>query len=188
MKPSAKHSKVKGFTLTEMLLVIAVIGLMATVVSGSLDSVLPKERLNTAVRNLTALLSNTRSEAVSRSLEFFVEYDLEEARYRQVTPFNKEGRRFMEEDMTDEERFNMEWQLLPPGVQFSSVAVTGDAYTDGHVTVRFDPRGAASDHQVVLTQPAYDNYYTIEVMALTGTFKFHRGEFIREAPDDRDFE
>lgn len=170
------------------MLVVAVIALMATVVGGSLDSMLPKERLNTAVRNLTALLSNARSESVSRGLEFYVEYDLDEHRYREVTPFSKDGTRFIEEDMTEDERFSLSWQLLPPGVEFSSVSITGELYTDGKCFARFDPRGAASDHQVVLVQPTYDNYYTVEVMALTGTFKFHRGTFIREAPDDGDFD
>ncbi|QDV07137.1 hypothetical protein Poly30_26560 [Planctomycetes bacterium Poly30] len=177
-----------GFTLTEMMLVVAVIALMATVVGGSLDSMLPKERLNTAVRNLTALLRNARSESVGRGLEFYVEYDLDEHRYRMVTPFAKDGTRFIQEEMTEDEQFALAWELLPPGVEFASVAITGEIYADGHCYARFDPRGAASDHQVVLAQPAYDNFYTVEVMALTGTFKFHRGIFTREAPDDGDFD
>ncbi len=170
-----------------MLLVIAVIGLMTALVSGSIDSLLPKERLNTAVRNLTAALRNTRSEAVSRSLEFYVEYDLDKHRYRQLTPFSKEGARFIEEDMDEDERVAGEWQNLPPGVEFASVTITGNSFTSEKCFVRFDPRGAATDHQVVLAQPAYDNFYTVELLALTGTFKFHRGVFTRQKPSDGDF-
>ena len=77
---------------------------------------------------------------------------------------------------------------LPDGVEIDSIAISGEIYTQGPVFASFDPRGAASDHQVVLSQPAYENFYTIEVLALTGTFKFHRGSFLREAPDDSDFE
>ena len=58
MTPPQTRQARGGFTLTEMMLVVAIIALMATVVGGSLDSMLPKERLNTAVRNLTALLRN----------------------------------------------------------------------------------------------------------------------------------
>ena len=176
----------RGFTLTELMLVVTVIGLMTAVIAGSLDSLLPKERLNTAVRNLTATLGNARSEAVGRSLEFLVEYDIDGDRYRIVTPFSREGGRF-EDDMSEDERFAMQWQPLPPGVSLISVNITGNSYSDGRCFARFDPRGAASDHQVVLAQLEYQNYYTVEVMALTGTFKFHRGIFFREAPDDGDF-
>lgn len=169
------------------MLVVAVIGLVTVVITGSLDSLLPKERLNTAVRNLTATLRNARSEAVGRSLEFLVEYDIDGDRYRMVTPFSREGERFDEEEMDDQERFAMQWETLPPGVELISVSITGDTFSDGRCFARFDPRGAASDHQVVLAQLQYENYYTIEVMALTGTFKFHRGIFVRTAPDDGDF-
>ena len=169
------------------MLVVAVIGLMSVVVAGSLDSLLPKERLNTAVRNLTASLRNARSEAVSRSLEFLIEYDIEGDRYRMVTPFARDGGRFDEEEMDEEERFFMQWETLPEGVSLQSVTITGTSYSDGRCFARFDPRGAASDHQVVLAQLRYESYYTVEVMALTGTFKFHRGIFERSAPDDGDF-
>jgi type II secretory pathway pseudopilin PulG len=170
-----------------MMLVVAVIGLVTVVIGGSLDSLLPKERLNTAVRNLTATLRNARSEAVGRSLEFLIEYDIEGDRYRLVTPFSREGDRFDVEEMDEEERFAMQWNPLPPGVSLISVTITGNSFSDGRCFARFDPRGAASDHQVVLAQLEYDNYYTVEVMALTGTFKFHRGIFVRRAPDDGDF-
>ncbi|MEM8712452.1 MAG: prepilin-type N-terminal cleavage/methylation domain-containing protein [Planctomycetota bacterium] len=180
-------SRRKGFSLVEMILVVAVIALLASVVSSSLDTMLPRERLNTAVRNLTAQLRDTRSESVGRSLEFFVEYDIDGNRYRQVTPFARDGERFREGENREEERLSLSWDQLPPGVEIASVTINGETFTDGRVFARFDPRGAASGHQVVLSQPRYENFYTVEVMALTGTFKFHRGIFIREAPDERDF-
>ena len=177
-----------GFTLAELMVVVAIIGLGTVTVSMSFDSFVPKERLNTAVRGMTAVLRETRSQAISRSLEFFVEYDLDEERYRRVTPFVLGGGRFRPDTDDDSERVYGEWERLPDGVEIDSVAIAGQIYTQGPVFASFDPRGAASDHQVVLSQPAYENFYTIEVLALTGTFKFHRGSFLREAPDDSDFE
>lgn len=178
----------RGFSLMELMLVAAVLGLGTVMVSASFDSFVPKERLNTAIRTLTALLRETRSHAISRSLEFFIEYDLTEERYRRVTPFVLGGGRFNVEDDEDEERVRGVWIATPDGVEIDSVSVAGEVFTEGRVFVRFDPRGAASDHQIVLSQPRYENFYTIEILALTGTFKFHRGAFHREAPDDRDFE
>ena len=115
-----------------------------------------------------------------------MEYDIDGDRYRLVTPFSREGERFDVEEMDESERFAMQWQPLPPGVSIASVTITGNTYSDRNCFARFDPRGAASDHQVVLAQLEYENYYTVEVMALTGTFKFHRGIFVRQAPDDGD--
>jgi prepilin-type N-terminal cleavage/methylation domain-containing protein len=178
----------RGFSLVELMVVAAVIGMGTYIISVSYDAFVPKERLNTAVRSLTALLRETRSQAISRSLEFFVEYDLDGERYRRVTPFVLGGGRFDAEVNDDSERAYGNWQRLPDGVEFEVVAIAGETYDAGPVFARFDPRGAASDHQVVLKQPAYGNFFTIEIMALTGTFKFHRNVFIREAPDDGDFQ
>lgn len=177
-----------GFTIAELMIVIAIIGLGTVSVSMSFDSFVPKERLNTAVRQMTAVLRETRSQAISRALEFFVEYDLDGERYRRVTPFVLGGGRFKENEDQDADRVYGDWVPLPDGVEIDSIAISGEVITTGPAYARFDPRGAASDHQVVLSQPAYENFYTIEVLALTGTFKFHRGSFLREAPDDGDFE
>jgi hypothetical protein len=37
-------------------------------------------------------------------------------------------------------------------------------------------------------QPYRNNIFTIEVQALTGLIQFHSGEFVRDLPDDADFE
>lgn len=187
-RPALRSKLRRGFTLIELMIVMAVIGLGTTLVAQSFDSFVPKERLNTATRTLTAVLRETRSQAISRGLEFFVEYDLDGERYRRVTPFAIGGGRFDKEQDDDSDRAYGEWEALPDGVEFASVAISGQVFDSDVAFVRFDPRGAASDHQVVLSQPAYDNFYTIEILALTGTFQFHRGSFLREAPDDGDFE
>ena len=161
---------------------------MFTVAGVSIDAFVPKERLNTAVRTLTEQLRELRSEAISRNLQYYIEYALDEHRYRRYTPFSVEGAIFREGEDDDEERFVFPWEALPPGVEFAAVDVAGEIQTEGLMFARFDPRGAASDHIVMLVQPRYDNYFTIEVLALTGTFKFHLGQYVREPAEDSDFE
>ena len=150
------------------MLVCAVLALMAATVGVSIDSFVPKERLNTAVRQLTERLREARSEAISRSLQFYVEYDLDNHRYRRLTPFSLEGGVFVEGEDDDEERFMTPWQSLPEGVLFDSVVVAGEEGRDGRMFARFDPRGSASGHLVILKQPKFDSFYTVEVLALTG--------------------
>ena len=178
-----------GFTLVEIIVVTVIIALVSTVAGLRIDSILPKERLNTSVRNLADTLRGVRSDAISRSLVFYVQYDLDNERYRVLSPFSLEGGLFEEGEDDDDERFVGPWKDLPDGVELYSFNMAGRTWTAGEeMFARFDGKGTASDHQLVLTQPKYNSFYTVEVLALTGTFKFHQGDFERDAPDDLDFQ
>ena len=176
----------RGFTVIELMVVIIVIGLISGTVAMTIEAMLPRARLNSEVRALAATLQGARSDSIARNAEFFVEYDLDNEAYRVVTPFSSEGglMRFMEEE---EARLAFDWHNMADGVELASVYLTGNQMSEGIVRVRFDPLGAASDHAVVLVQPSYENFYTIEVLALTGLIRFHEGVYSREPPVDADF-
>ena len=178
-----------GFTLVELMVVVAIIGLMVTTVSIGFETLLPQERLNTTIRNLTADLMKARSSAISRNLEFRIEYDLDNERYRMATPFRLGGGRVLPNaDLNEEEaRFYTSWQPMKPGVVIQSVFIGGVEFTEGLAVVRFDPLGSASDHLIILAQPKYKRSFTLEVLALTGLVRMHEGEFFRQAPEDGDF-
>ncbi len=178
-----------GFTLVELLGILVILGMLATLTVVSWKSVLPRTELNSAVRELASRLSEARSDAIARNAEFQIEYYFEEQDghprgYRVVTPFRRDGRGLA---AADEEHLARSWIELPKGVAFKSITVDGEAYTTGQVSVRFDPLGGASDHLVVLLQEPYGNLYTLEVLALTGQIRFHDGEFSRDPPDEGDF-
>ncbi len=75
-----------------------------------------------------------------------------------------------------------------PNVGSAVRILAGQDQNKGSAIVRFDPSGAASSHYVMVSQPSFDNLFTVEVMALTGLIKFHDGLFEREQPEDDDFE
>ncbi|MCP3917408.1 MAG: prepilin-type N-terminal cleavage/methylation domain-containing protein [bacterium] len=178
-----------GFTLVELMIVMAILGLVTTMVSISFDALVPSERLNTSVRELAATIQATRVEAVSRNAEFWIQYDLKENRYRQATPFRRGGGLLLGLDAEESERYYGEWIKLKDGVAFASVTQAGEPLeAEEQAWVRFDPLGSASDHSVILTQPAYENFFTIEVLALTGLVRMHDGIYTREYPQDSDFE
>jgi Tfp pilus assembly protein FimT len=173
------------------MLVVVALGLLATVVYVSWEALLPRTKLNTAVRELAATIQETRSDAISRGAEFWIEYYFEADEshprgYRVVTPFRAGGDGGLA--AWDDERLALAWQPLPGGVEFRSITIDGVQYASGRVQVRFDPRGSASDHTIVLVQMPYENLYTIEVQALTGLIQFHDGEFQRDPPEDKDFQ
>lgn len=179
-----------GFTMVELMIVIAIIGLMTVTVTTSIEAMLPGERLNTSIRNLSADIRSIRSESISRGIEFRLIYDLDESRYRWSTPFAfDEGllRQARDEEWEDGDRIEFPWQALADGVEFAAVHVAGVEYSSGQVFVNFDPVGTATDHSVILTQPRFNSTFTIEVMPLTGLVRMHDGQFLREEPIDEDF-
>ncbi len=174
--------------MIELTVVVLIIGIMTYAVSASFEALVPGERLNTTVREMASTLRDTRREAITRKKDFYVQYDLDEHRYRMLTPFLTGGGLFIQGFHADEERFLADWENLREGVEFQLITLAGETYTEGQVVVRFDPSGSASEHYVVLTQPAYKSIFTVEVLALTGLIRFHDGLFEREKPQDQDFE
>jgi general secretion pathway protein G len=172
-----------GFSMIEMLGVIVVLGLIATLVSVNWQAVLPRTELHTAVRELMETLQGTRSEAIARNAVHEVQYDLEQHRYRVVTPFRPGGGLAA----TPEERQAHAWRALPDSVRFRAVTIDGVEYVKGLVLVRFDAIGSASGHLIVLEQPELHNLYTIEVQGLLGLFSFHEGLFERPVPREDEF-
>jgi prepilin-type N-terminal cleavage/methylation domain-containing protein len=175
----------QGFSLAELLTVIVILGLIATVVTVNWRAILPKSELHSAVRNISEDLSSTRSEAIGRNAEFRVQYDLERRAWRVITPFKLDGSGAMAQ--TDEERLALPWKVLPGSIKFLRVDIDGVSYSQGQCFVRFDALGASSGHTLVLAQLPENNIYTVEVLGLTGLIDFHEGAFVREPPKDTDF-
>lgn len=185
--PRRSSTRTRGFTLVELGVVVAIIGLMTYTVSASFDSLVPGERLNTSVRKLSTVIREARSEAFARNAEFLLEYDLDEHRFRLITPFVAGGGLFLPGIHREEDRFMGVWHPLRQGVEFGSIVLAGEVYDSGSVIVNFDSSGSASDHWVLLTQPQYNNLFTVEVLALTGLIRLHDGAYERPLPDDSDF-
>lgn len=172
-----------GFSLVELLVVVAILGMLAGVATISWRSVLPRTALNTDVRVLASRLSATRSDAISRNAIYQIVYDIDNDRYWVRPPFDAEGHF----EPNEEERAQLFMTPLRQGVRLRQVTIDGETYDDGLVKVRFDPLGASNDHTVVLHHEPFDRYHTIEVLALTGLLRFHDGIVEREAPSDGDF-
>ena len=174
-----------GFSLAELLTVIVILGLIATVVTVNWRAILPKSELHSAVRNISQDLSSTRSEAIGRNAEYRIQYDLERRAWRVVSPFKQDGSGSMAQ--TDEERLALPWKVLPDSIKFLRIDIDGASYSQGQCFVRFDALGASSGHTLVLAQQPENNIFTVEVLGLTGLIAFHEGSFLREPPKETDF-
>jgi type II secretion system protein H len=173
----------RGFTLIEMMAVVVILGIIATIVTINWHAILPKAELHASVREIAATLSGTRSEAIARNAVYQIQYDIDNHRFRVVTPFKQGGGLAV----ADDDRFALAWSQLPDSVRFQSVTIDGKDYTRGIVYVRFDPLGAASGHTIILVQNPYENRYTIDVQGLLGLIDYHEGVFVRQPADEDDF-
>ena len=177
-----------GFSLVELLAVIMVLGMMATLVAVDWRAMLPRTRLNSTIRSIASTISGTRSDAIARNAEFGILYDIEKNRWRVVSPFMQSGGLAPEFS----QRHAYEWLQCESSVEIQSVTVEGQQFTenptDQGLFINFDPLGSSSGHTIVLTQPVYENQYTIEVLGLTGLIRMHSGYFTREPVDDSNFD
>jgi Tfp pilus assembly protein FimT len=169
--------------MIELLAVIVILGLIATLVTMNWQAILPRTELHSAVRILASTIQGAHSEAIARNAIFKIEYDLDKHRYRVNTPFRLGGGLAANED----DRVAQDWINLPESVHFRQIQIDGVDYSRGMVFVRFDPLGAASGHIVTLEQLPYKNDYTIEVQALTGMVDYHEGNFERLPPKEDEF-
>jgi prepilin-type N-terminal cleavage/methylation domain-containing protein len=178
-----RRSGSAGFSLIEMLGVIVVLGIIATLVTMNWRAILPRTELQSATRLLADTIQGAHSEAIARNAVFRIEYDLDNNRYRLNTPYKLGGGLAA----NDDDRLSQEWADLPASVRFARIDIDGVEYRKGMVFVRFDPLGAASGHIVTLEQGTYKNLYTIEVEALTGMIAYHEGTYERVPPKEEDF-
>ncbi len=186
MRTSAPDSR-RGFSLIEIMVVIVIIGLMSGVALLSWESIFPNQALNSAIRRLSDVLHSTRSEAIARSREFRIVYDIENDTYQVRTPFLHGGGIALTD--IDEDRVWVDFNdLAEAGIDLVSVTIDDTVYSDGSVFVRFDPLGSSSYHSVVLHQKLFDRYFTVEALPLTGDIRFHEGVYERELVDEGDFQ
>jgi Tfp pilus assembly protein FimT len=169
--------------MIEMLGVIAVLGIIATIVTINWKAILPRTQLHSAVRELAAALQGARSDAIARNAEFQVQYDIDNGAYRVITPFRVGGGLAMRDD----DRQAQPWKQLPSSIRFENIQVEGTDYRKGMLFAHFDSLGTASGHTITLIQAPEDNRYTIEVQGLLGLIDYHEGLFARVPPKEDDF-
>lgn len=175
-----------GFSLVELVVVVAILGLIAGAMAMDWHAVLPRAKLNSTVHDLAAAIHGARSDAIARNGVFEIIYDLDGNGYRITSPYRLGGG-FAQ---TDEERAVLRQIRFPEEVDLETVVVDGVEYQEGEVRVRFDPLGSASDHLVTLSQAQLGEVgttYTVEVLPLTGMIRFHYERFQREPVEEEDF-
>ena len=80
----------RGFTLLELMAVVAIITILLVTVIPALDNVAPSSRLDAGGRYVAGTIELAQSEAISQRKEFVVAYDLDNNTYWIILPEGSE--------------------------------------------------------------------------------------------------
>lgn len=135
----------RGFTLIEILAVVALLALAMTVVAVTMGDGLSGMRVKAASRDLVAALRYTRGQAIVKRESRALSIDVDQRRYRAP------GRR---------------WVELPGKMTMKLVTARSELEEDGVGRIRFFPDGASTGGHVELEMG--QAVWRIEVNWLTG--------------------
>ncbi len=144
-----------GFTLLEMLIVIALLGLMIALSAPSIGNSLSGLQLSTGTRRLSAILRNVRSNAIAEKKNYKVVFNPEEGSYTYQTNSGNKA------------------VLLPAGIEIAKL-VELDEDVSGNAAIYFYPKGNSSGGRIILTNEK-EQVFRIDVEAVSGRVKIKHG-------------
>ncbi len=179
-----------GFTFIEMLVVIAIISLLASIVVVNLDGISAPTKLRGAARAIGNQVLYLKEMAGLKQRPLSIEFDVENQRYRVIDEPS-------ETDVPDpaereEATWIGDWEEFPSGVRLEELAFSATDIERGSSTlITFGGDGDVSPSGFVAflkTEGGRDDEgISVEVSGLTGLVAYHTGhmkaEEIRRAED-----
>ena len=142
----------RGFTLVEILAVVALIALALAVVSVSVGGGLAGAKVKAASRDLVAALRYTRGQAIVKHEAQTLSVDVDKRRYRAP---------------------NKKWVELPKDMTMKLFTARSELEEEGIGRIRFFPDGSSTGGHIDLLRD--DATWRIEVLWLTGEVSLREG-------------
>ena len=127
----------KAFTLVELMIVIAIIGIIALITAPNMVTGLPKYRIKRAARDITSKIRAARSEAIKTASNITIEFDTARNQY------NIDGEWYPEDSLSDNYG-----SVVSFGVGGSATAPDGECSFGDDCTVIFNSRGILTDPEM----------------------------------------
>jgi prepilin-type N-terminal cleavage/methylation domain-containing protein len=177
MQSRARYRRA-GFTLVELVAVVVIVGLIATVTVTRLDFLVPKYRLRGAARDVGSVLGLGKAHAAANGKDVYFEIDLSQGRFWLLAPFPKL-------EATDAGRLvvearPLEYQpivdrTLPDGTQITDVILGDrDKTNSGLARVRLSAFGASS-HVIVNLRNEEGKEISVKLNGFTGMISYADG-------------
>jgi prepilin-type N-terminal cleavage/methylation domain-containing protein len=158
---------VRGFTIVELMVVIAVIGIIMRVALLNLGALVPAATLESECKQIRAHLDYLRSEARLRGQAYSLELDLSNHRYRYVLP----PERKLASYEGDYAELPMSWTPLDDKARFVGIAVPSrPPIESGTYRITFDENGNTGDIAIFfkLLDAETSYMWTLQLRGLTG--------------------
>lgn len=171
----ARARRGSGFSIIELMLVIAIMAVASMVIVPNLASLSPKYRLRAGARELAATVAQVRTDAILAGQAQVMVYDLDRQLYG-ARGLNEQGQPLAEgqEELLE----------LPDQIRIAKIILPDEkTFSSGRKALDIDPALALGSHIIALENEAQESYY-LKFNALAGTMthsrlgelKFHKKE------------
>jgi len=157
-----KLGQIKAFTMLEMMIVVVIIGLFASMAAPSFTSWIPKMKLKTDAREKVNYLRMARSQAISENQQYGIYFDTDN---NQIIFFKDTAN-----PTAATYDAGMDSLVHDPICCESNINFSGCSFSNS--TVVFYSNGSASTSgSIVMTDSSSCDNYTINILASTGRIR-----------------
>ncbi|MGY8650777.1 MAG: pilus assembly FimT family protein [Verrucomicrobiia bacterium] len=169
-----------GFTLVEIMVVVAIMGVLLGLALMNFNAINKKEPLEQAVSDLEGLCRRARTEAIVKSRPMDLTLDSDGGRFELATAPHAQNAPDPESGLliaTVQEAATLDQAALPTGVEFEIVLPEEslDSETPGVVVIRFYPNGTAEPLEALMIMSG-EGVYTLVLDPVTGRLNIRDGE------------
>ena len=166
------RNRTSGFTIIELIVVIALLGIIASVVVPNLDNLSPRYKLRSAARTVGQTVAWARSLGGGVGREYVLRYRLADSTVEILLPPPPDE----DPDLDFDQREGLGPETLPDGIEISQI-IHPDGNRDDYGTVDFvlDKYGSSGSHIAVLTNED-DESIGVYFQAILGTTDYVPGK------------
>ena len=165
------RNRTSGFTIIELIVVVALLGIIATVVVPNLDNMSPRYKLRAAARTVGQTVAWARSLGGGIGNEYVLRYRLEENTVEILLPPQEDE----DPNIDFDQRESLGPEILPDGVEITSILhPDGSRDEYGTVDLVLDQYGASGSHIAIITNED-DQSIGVYFQAILGTTDYIPG-------------